>query len=1020
MLTSCPNNWDESNNSNHQPSTSSNNSNVLRKKCYYQTRNNDGIVSIEDEADGLHQQSTRQSSTWLHKFIHTTKQYFGMKEKSNDDVLALFLLQEYKHHQTHDDYYKNLNNSPNRNKINSTNPNQPNTLNTFHSFYNDDADNQEKLFDENFSNNFNNPNHPNFDDDSGNIDIYPNPSSLSHDESLIKFHDSPSLKLSEIRRKNRQTDSAISIDAILTPPINNDLRSVVDETMKSNKIFSNIKFPSSTISSKSTSKLSSPLNSVSSFPFSTSSSSLATPVTSFHSSSNFQTIQSNNWDGDLCMQINNGSSSFHRSSGNGNLKETPKNFAYHQLDNHHHYQYGKKENENDNLVQTAAFDQQITLSHNQQQQPSQPSQQETNTKKNEKVRNDYDLKNESGKHAQTKQSGGTTRSKSIAAATLLQQIENEMEIMSDGEEKKECCYSCPCRCTFIFDPSGRLTYWWSFVVSLAFVYNLWCMIFRYAFAEINQSTVVIWFILDYFADFLYACDIFINFRTAYLEDGVLQTDASKLKHHYLNQTGFYLDMVCLLPLDFLYLSKGFCSLLRFPRLVKIYKFMSFIDKTERHTNYPNALRFIVMLHYTLVAMHYNTCIYYIVLKQTGLLFKDHTRFTYDVTDKDNTRQYFQTFYWSTVTLALVGDLPRPRIKSEFIFLSFELVFAIFMFAFLLGNIASIVTNLGAAKKEFQGKLDGVKTYMSLRRVPEHLQERVIRWFDYLWVSNKSTDEEKTLSLLPYKLRAEIAIHVHLDTLKKVEIFQNTEAGFLNELVLKLKPQLFSPGDYICRKGEVGKEMYIVNRGKLQVMAENGRTVLATLKAGSYFGEISILNMGSAGNRRTASVKSVGYSDLFCLNKSDLWDVLKEYPSARIKLEAIAIKRLEKHKRPSNDEAIQRSRSIPALNPVNNLMTARAVAANLHATGIVVANTNQNKEVEEDGKDDEKMMNLNQTESTKLLGESDDNTLKTEQSNIVKKEKKREPKRSHHKHRSRRSNENDGSSTSNRKISSKEK
>ena len=51
-----------------------------------------------------------------------------------------------------------------------------------------------------------------------------------------------------------------------------------------------------------------------------------------------------------------------------------------------------------------------------------------------------------------------------------------------------------------------------------------------------------------------------------------------------------------------------------------------------------------------------------------------------------------------------------------------------------------------------------------------------------------------------KLKGEIAIHVHLDTLKRVEIFQNTEAGFLCELVLRLRPVLFSPGDYICRKG----------------------------------------------------------------------------------------------------------------------------------------------------------------------------------------------------------------------------
>ena len=133
--------------------------------------------------------------------------------------------------------------------------------------------------------------------------------------------------------------------------------------------------------------------------------------------------------------------------------------------------------------------------------------------------------------------------------------------------------------------------------------------------------------------------------------------------------------------------------------------------------------------------------------------------------------------------------------------------------------------------------------------------------------------------MPDKLKGEIAIHVHLDTLKRVEIFQNTEAGFLCELVLRLRPVLFSPGDYICRKGEVGKEMYICARGRLEVVVDDGKTVLAMLKGSSYFGEISILNMGTAGNRRTASVRSVGYSDLFVLSKKDMWDVLKDYPAA---------------------------------------------------------------------------------------------------------------------------------------------
>ena len=46
------------------------------------------------------------------------------------------------------------------------------------------------------------------------------------------------------------------------------------------------------------------------------------------------------------------------------------------------------------------------------------------------------------------------------------------------------------------------------------------------------------------------------------------------------------------------------------------------------------------------------------------------------------------------------------------------------------------------------KLDGVKTYMRMRRVPNSLQNKVIKWFDYLWLTQKSSDEEKSVSCLP--------------------------------------------------------------------------------------------------------------------------------------------------------------------------------------------------------------------------------------------------------------------------------
>ena len=105
---------------------------------------------------------------------------------------------------------------------------------------------------------------------------------------------------------------------------------------------------------------------------------------------------------------------------------------------------------------------------------------------------------------------------------------------------------------------------------------------------------------------------------------------------------------------------------------------------------------------------------------------------------------------------------------------------------------------------------------------------------------------------------EIAIHVHLAALKRVPIFAEAQPGLLVELVTRLKLQIFSPGDYVCRKGnpnypnfhllsigisgDIGKEMYIIKRGRLSVVSDDGTKIFVTLEEGSVFGEISILNI----------------------------------------------------------------------------------------------------------------------------------------------------------------------------------
>lgn len=58
----------------------------------------------------------------------------------------------------------------------------------------------------------------------------------------------------------------------------------------------------------------------------------------------------------------------------------------------------------------------------------------------------------------------------------------------------------------------------------------------------------------------------------------------------------------------------------------------------------------------------------------------------------------------------------------------------------------------------------------------------------------------------------------------------------------------------------------------------------SLTAQTFFSHSSSSLGSKAGNRRTANIRSIGYSDLFCLSKDDLMEALTEYPDAKAMLE----------------------------------------------------------------------------------------------------------------------------------------
>ncbi|KAH8875905.1 Cyclic nucleotide-gated cation channel alpha-3 [Schistosoma japonicum] len=423
----------------------------------------------------------------------------------------------------------------------------------------------------------------------------------------------------------------------------------------------------------------------------------------------------------------------------------------------------------------------------------------------------------------------------------------------------------------VIDSSEGGYYYWIGIVTITVLYNAIVLPMRSAFTQFHELSPITWLIVDYSIDCTYLLDIFVGCRTGYLEEGLLVRDKVKLKKAYFKRRQFIIDIIAILPTDLLYLIpelSHYAAWLRFNRLLKIYRSFEFVDRTETRTNRPNLFRISMLTTYILVLIHWNACIYFGFSRVTGI---SSDSFVYPPRSSEDTSdefkeyserwdrlfsQYVYSFYWSTLILTTIGETPKPVRNAEYIFITIDFLVGVLIFATVVGNVGAMITNMNAARTEFQNRMDGVKRYMEFRKVNKELELRVIRWFDYLW-TNKQSLEEDSLNALPDKLKAEIAIHVHFDTLQRVSIFKDCDPGLLVELVLKLQLQVFSPGDYICRKGDIGKEMYIVKRGKLSVVSDDGKTVFVTLGEGSVFGEISILNIAD-----------------------DLWDALTEYPETK--------------------------------------------------------------------------------------------------------------------------------------------
>jgi hypothetical protein len=218
---------------------------------------------------------------------------------------------------------------------------------------------------------------------------------------------------------------------------------------------------------------------------------------------------------------------------------------------------------------------------------------------------------------------------------------------------------------YVIDPDGTFVFAWLACLTAAVLYNLWTCIAREAFPEIRHGEVLgpAWIAADVVADTVYLVDVVVQMRTGYLEGGLVVLDPRRLASRYFRSRNFVLDVVSLIPLDFVQFRVGIHPLVRFPRFVKAYRLCRFVYMVETRTIYPNLWRVANLSHVLFLGCHWFAAFYFLISEAHGFRsqwgYSDQNVFHAGVAHK-----YLRSLHWSTLTLTTIGDLNPPETNWE--------------------------------------------------------------------------------------------------------------------------------------------------------------------------------------------------------------------------------------------------------------------------------------------------------------------------------------------------------------------
>ncbi|KAL4483320.1 hypothetical protein ABPG72_007962 [Tetrahymena utriculariae] len=437
----------------------------------------------------------------------------------------------------------------------------------------------------------------------------------------------------------------------------------------------------------------------------------------------------------------------------------------------------------------------------------------------------------------------------------------------------------------LFNPSNTFILLWDvlqmifillffFAIPLQIVYNLGIGTFISS-AIFNTGLV------------LFIIDNIICLNTTYFDKGIPVKDRQLIWYHYLKKhfvTDFLSNIPVMIESFFTSLS-GIWGLFMLLQYLKVDRITIIIRKVEEifhlSPKQKQLVRLAKLLFRVLFVAHMFACIW-LWLALTNHSDSQVWMNKYDYNTLSWDQQYLASYYFTTVTMITVGygDFV-PVNNREFAFCIFTMLVACGVFAYAVNQIGSIFENMSKQEMQINEMMYNISSYMHLKKVSKELQYQIREYLQYYWTEQQDRDteiEEKIKSLLSDNLRDQLALEANNIVLKDSVVFiNNFSNSVISRSVPLIKEYRATPDEIILIENTLTEDqnIYFIEKGQVEVfLSQSDQPIqIMKLKAGECFGQVGFFT----GLTRTLSVKSLDFTTLIYIKRSEFIDLLKEYP-----------------------------------------------------------------------------------------------------------------------------------------------